>query len=65
MSSKAQAVIQDFNSLPQIEQLAVYEAITRKVTPSDYEPLSDEDLAAIAAETFELLDQEENRCQSR
>ena len=65
MSSKAQAVIQDFNSLPQIEQLAAYEAITRKVTPSDYEPLSDEDLAAIAAETFELLDQEENRCQSR
>jgi hypothetical protein len=65
MSSKAQAVIEEFNSLPQVEQLAVYEAITRKVTPSDYEPLSDEDLTAIAAESFALLDQEENRAKSR
>ncbi len=65
MSSKAQAVIQEFNSLPQVEQLAVYEAIARKVTPADYGPLSDEDLTAIAAETFALLDQEESRAQSR
>jgi len=35
MSSKAQAVIEQFNSLPQIEQLAVYEAIARKVTPAN------------------------------
>jgi hypothetical protein len=65
MSSKAQAVIQEFNRLPQIDQLAVYEAIARKVTPADSEPLSDEDLTAIAAETFALLDQEESRAQSR
>lgn len=65
MSSKAQAVIQEFNSLPQIEQLAVYEAIARKVTPAHYEPLSDEDLTAIAAETFALLDEEEGRAESR
>ena len=65
MSSKAQAVIHEFNSLPQVEQLAVYEAIARKVTPADYGPRSDEDLTAIAAETFGLLDQEENRAQSR
>jgi hypothetical protein len=65
MSSKAQAVIQEFNSLPQVEQLAVYEAIARKVTPADYGPLSDEDLTSIAAETFALLDQEEKRAQSR
>jgi hypothetical protein len=65
MSSKAQAVIQEFNSLPQVEQLAVYAAITRKVTPADYGPLTDEDLTAIAAETFALLDEEESRAESR
>ena len=65
MSSRALAVIQEFNSLPQNEQLAVYEAITRKVTPADYGLLSDEDLTAIAAESFAMLDQEENRAQSR
>ena len=32
MSSNAQAVIQEFNSLPQVEQWAVYEAIARKVS---------------------------------
>jgi hypothetical protein len=65
MSSKAQAVIEEFNSLPPLEQLAVYEAIARKVTPANYGPLSDEDLTAIAAETFALLDEEEGRAQSR
>ena len=65
MSNKAEAVIQEFNSLPQVEQLAVYEAIARKVAPADYGPLSDEELTAIAGETFALLDQEESRAQSR
>jgi hypothetical protein len=65
VSNEAQAVIQEFNRLPQAEQLAVYEAIARKVIPADYGPLSDEDLTAIAAESFALLDQEESRAQSR
>ena len=39
--------------------------IARKVTPADYGPLSDEDLTAIAAESFALLDQEESRAGSR
>jgi hypothetical protein len=65
MSSKAQAVIEEFNSLPQVEQLAVYEAIARKVTSANYGPLSDEDLTSIAAETFALLDDEESRTRSR
>ncbi|HEY3913118.1 MAG TPA: hypothetical protein VGN61_01425 [Verrucomicrobiae bacterium] len=65
MSSKAQAVIEQFNNLPQLEQLAVYEAIARTVTPASYGPLSDEDLTAIAAESFALLDEEESRAQSR
>jgi hypothetical protein len=65
MSSKAEVMVQEFNRLPKVEPLAVYEAIARKVTPADYGPLSDEDLTAIAAETFALLDQEESRAQSR
>jgi len=65
MSSEAQTVIAEFNNLPPDEQLAVYEVIARKVTPADYGPLSDEDLTAIAAESFALLDQEESRAQSR
>lgn len=65
MSNTAETIIQEFNSLPQVEQLAVYQAIARKMTPADYGPLSDEDLTAIAAETFALLDQEESRAPSR
>jgi hypothetical protein len=65
VSTKAQAVLEEFNSLPKVEQLAVYEAITRKVTPADYGPLTDDNLTAIAAETFSLLDEEESRAQSR
>jgi hypothetical protein len=65
VSNNALAVIQEFNSLPQDEQVAVYEAIARKVIPADYRPLSDEDLTAIAAESFALLDEEESRAQSR
>lgn len=65
MSSKAQEMIREFNGLPHGEQLAVYEAIARKVVPADYGPLSDEDLTAIAAESFALLDKEENGAQSR
>jgi hypothetical protein len=65
MSSKAQAVIEEFNSLPRVEQVAVYEAIARTVAPANYGPLSDEDLTSIAAETFSLLDEEESRARSR
>jgi hypothetical protein len=65
MSSKALAVLHEFNSLPPLEQMAVYEAIARKVTPANYGPLSDEDLTSIAAETFALLDEAEGRAKSR
>ncbi|HWY75898.1 MAG TPA: hypothetical protein VN281_09790 [Verrucomicrobiae bacterium] len=65
MSSEAKAVIEEFIRLPRHDQLAVYEAIARKVTSADYGPLSDDDLTAIAAESFALLDEEENRAKSR
>jgi hypothetical protein len=65
MSSDAKAVIEEFSRLPRPDQLAVYEAIARKVTPADYGPLSDEDLTAIAAQSFALLDEEEDRARPR
>ena len=65
MSSKAEVMVQEFNRLPKVEPLAVYEAIARTVAPAGYGQLSDEDLTAIAAESFALLDEEESRAQSR
>lgn len=65
MSTEAQAVLAEFRSLPPAEQRAVYEAIARTVVPDDYGPLSDEDLTAIAAQTFALLDEEESRAATR
>ena len=65
MSNEAQDVVREFNRLPEAEQLAVYEAIARKVTPADYGPLADDDLTAIAAESLAALDEEEGRAQSR
>ncbi len=65
MSTKAQAVVEGFRGLPKPEQLAVYEAIARIVVPDNYGQLSDEDLAAIAAETFSSLDKEEQGAKPR
>ena len=65
MSTKAQTVSDEFKSLPRSEQWTVYEAIARDIVPTDYGPLSDDDLTAIAAQTFALLDEEEARAESR
>ena len=65
MSTKAQAVLEGFRSLPRDEQYAVYETIARSVTPGDYGPLSDDDLTAIAAQTFSLLDTRRSLVPSR
>ena len=65
MSTKAQAVLARFRTLPREEQYLVYETIARAVVPGDYGPLSDEDLTAVAAQTFALLDEEESRAESR
>ena len=65
MSTKAQGVLEGFKRLPRDEQYAVYETIARSVVPSDYGPLSDDDLTVVAAQTFSLLDEEESRAQPR
>jgi hypothetical protein len=65
MTTKAQVVLEGFKNLPRDEQYAVYETIARAVVPGDYGRLSDDDLTAIAAQTFSLLDEEESRAESR
>ena len=65
MSAEAQAVLERFTKLPRAEQLSVYEAIARTVGPEDYGPLSDDELTAIAAQAFALLDEEEAGAQPR
>lgn len=61
MSTVAQDMLHQFDALPRADQLAVYEAIARKVVPDDYGPLSDDDLTTIAGQTFALLDEQEAR----
>jgi hypothetical protein len=65
MSTKAQALLGEFKGLPREEQWSVYEAIARSVVPGDYGPLSDNDLTAIAAQSFALLDAEKAGADSR
>ena len=65
VSTKAQALLDQFKALPHEEQWNVYEAIARSVVPEDYGPLSDDDLTAIACQTFALLDAEEADAESR
>ena len=59
MSTKAEAILQQFKALTRAEQWDVYQAIARNVVPQDYGAPSDEELVSAAAQTFALLDQEE------
>ncbi|HEV8541585.1 MAG TPA: hypothetical protein VGR78_04265 [Verrucomicrobiae bacterium] len=65
MSTEAQAVFNAYKSLPRTERLALYEAIARSNVPDNYGELIDEELTAIAAQSFTALDEEEARAQTR
>ena len=65
MSTKAQIILDEFMSLPRGEQWDIYQVIARNIVPQDYGPLSDDDLTAIASQTFAMLDEEEARAESR
>ncbi len=65
MSSNAQPMLKEFNSLDPQEQIALYQAIARAMSAQNYESLSDEELTQIAAETFALLDEEESGARPR
>ena len=65
ISPKAEDIIEQFKTLPKVEQWGVYEAIARTVVPEDYGELSDEELTASDAQSFAMLDEEESRRNSR
>ncbi len=58
MSPKAEAIIEGFKSLSEVEQRCVFEAIARTAFSEDYGELSDEELIASARQTFAALDEE-------
>ena len=65
MSTKAQAVFEQFKALPRAEQWDIYEAIARSVVPEEYGPLSHGELVTAAAQSFVLLDQEDDGAEPR
>ena len=60
MSPKAEAIIEEFRSLSEVEQRRVLEPIARSIFSEDYGELSDEELTASASKTFAILDEEES-----
>ena len=65
MTAVAKHYVEEFLKLDRAEQEALYQAIARTVVPDNYGPLSDDDLTAIAARTFALLDREESCAEAR
>jgi len=73
VSTKAQAVLQQIRALPLPEQRAVWQELGQSIgqlaAPASGElygePLTDEDIEQSARVTFQMLDQEEKRAESR
>jgi hypothetical protein len=63
VSTKAQTVLDEFRRLDPAEQRLVWNELAQTFAPADYGPLSDDDLTAIADQTFVLLDKEERDAQ--
>ena len=59
MSTDSQGVIDSFNALPPIEKREVMAELLRQVAQWDSPPLTDEELARLADETFLELDRRE------
>ena len=59
MTTEAQTILESFDSLPDAEKREVASEIVRRTLQSDFPPLSDEELVAIAEETFLELDRGE------
>jgi hypothetical protein len=70
MSTRAEAILQEFEALPPTEQRALCRELVRRVAENPGgelygEPLADEDIAESARVTFAMLDEEEKRAESR
>lgn len=59
MSTDSQNVIASFEALPAVQQREVIAELLRKVADWDSPPLTDDDLARLADETFLELDHRE------
>ena len=67
MSTKAQAILEQFDTLPPAEKQELWRELQRRVAPVELygEPLTDEDIADSARVTFTMLDEEEQRAKAR
>ena len=65
MSETAVRLVNDFKSLDPSEQRLVWDELAQIVTGPNYGPLTDEELTAIADQTFVLLDKEEADAEAR
>ena len=67
VSTKAQAILEQFDTLTPAEKRELWQALRQRVAPLELygEPLTDEDIAESARVTFAALDEEEKRAQTR
>ena len=73
MSTKAEAILEQFETLPLAEQRELWQELSRRVrqtlpgAPLERygEPLTDDDIADSARVTFQMLDEEDKRAQTR
>jgi hypothetical protein len=59
MTVLAQEILNNFDRLPDTEQLEIALEILRRITNFDFPPLTEEDLTLNAEELFLALDQQE------
>jgi hypothetical protein len=67
MSTKAKAILEQFETLTPAEQQELWQELRQRLAPVDLygEPLTDEDIAESARVTFAALDEEEKRAHTR
>ncbi|BAU42823.1 MULTISPECIES: hypothetical protein [Cyanophyceae] len=59
MTALAQEILDNFDRLPNTEQMEIALEILRRIINFDFPPLTDEDLTLSAEELFLALDQQE------
>ncbi|QZZ20271.1 hypothetical protein J5X98_23910 [Leptothermofonsia sichuanensis E412] len=59
MTALAQEILNNFDRLPDTEQMEIALEILRRIINFDFPPLTDEDLTLSAEELFLALDQQE------
>ena len=67
MSAKAEAILEQFESLTPVEQQELWRELRQRVAPVELHggPLTDEDIAGSARVNFAALDEEEQRARTR